>query len=165
VARFLGQEFAGRVSPRFGKTDWLPGTLISTSLVCAAWGYLVWSGSIQQIWPLLGISNQLLACIALCAGTTLIINRGKARYAWVTLVPLAFVGVATETAGWQLITRQFIPLLVRSGDPAKMFQGYLLSSLCGLAMIALVAIFADAAARWLRKPAAKLELRATPPQL
>jgi carbon starvation protein len=150
VARFLVQEFAGRVSPRFAKTDWLPGTLVSTSLVCAAWGYLVWTGSIQQIWPLLGISNQLLACIALCAGTTLIINRGKARYAWTTLAPLLFVGVATETAGYELITQQFVPHLIQSGDGAKAFQGYLLSSLCGLAMIALVAIFADSAARWLR---------------
>ena len=150
VARFLVQEFGGRVSPRFGKTDWLPGTLISTTVVCAAWGYLVWSGSIQQIWPLLGISNQLLACIALCCGTTLLINRGKARYAWVTLLPLTFVGIATETAGYQLIRGQFVPLLIRSGNPAKAFQGWLLSSLCALAMVALVAIFADAAARWLK---------------
>src|SRR5262245_816226 len=64
VARFLVQEFGGRVSPKFARTDWLPGTLISTSIVCMSWGYLVWSGSIQTIWPMLGISNQLLACIA-----------------------------------------------------------------------------------------------------
>jgi carbon starvation protein len=150
VARFLVQEFLGRRAPRFARTDWVPGTLISTGLVCAAWGYLVWTGSIQQIWPLLGISNQLLACIALCAGTTLIVNRGRSRYAWVTLVPLAFVGVATETAGFQLIRDQFIPTLIRSGDAAKIFQGWLLSSLCALAMIALVAILIDAGARWAR---------------
>jgi carbon starvation protein len=150
VARFLVQEFGARVSPKLGRTDWLPGTIVSTAAVCAAWGYLVWSGSIQQIWPLLGISNQLLACIALCAGTTLIINRGKARYAWVTLAPLLFVGVATETAGYQLITGMFIPRFVRSPRAGEVFQGWLLSILCGLAMIALIAIFADAATRWLR---------------
>jgi len=149
VARFLVQEMLGRLQPRLGRTDWLPGTVLSTSIVCGAWGYLVWTGSIQTIWPMLGISNQLLACIALCAATTLTINRGRARYAWVTLLPLAFVGVATETAGYQLIRDQFLPKLIRSGVPDKVFQGYLLSSVCVLAMVALVVIFLDSLRRWL----------------
>jgi carbon starvation protein len=152
VARFLVQEFLGRLAPQFGKPDWLPGTLLSTLLVCLSWGYLVLTGSIHTIWPMLGISNQLLACIALCAGTTMIINSGKGRYAFITLVPLAFVGVATETAGYQLITEQFIPKLIASGAPDKVFQGYLLSTLCGLAMVALVAIFFDSLVKWLRAP-------------
>src|SRR6185436_11164711 len=147
VARFLVQEFAGRIHPRLGKTDWLPGTIASTGLVCAAWGYLVWSGSIATIWPTLGIANQLLACIALCAATTMIVNRGKARYAWVTLTPLLFVGTATETAGYQLIKNQFIPKMIQSGKPALVFQGWLLSSVCALAMVALALIFLEAAAQ------------------
>ncbi len=150
VARFLVQEFAGRVSPRFGKPDWLPGTIFSTSVVCLAWGYLVWSGTIATLWPMLGISNQLLACIALCAGTTMIVNAGKIRYAWVTLVPLLFVGVATETAGYQLIRDSFIPKMIQSGKPNLVFQGWLLSSLCALAMAAMVFIFVDAATKWIR---------------
>jgi carbon starvation protein len=150
VARFLVQEFLGRVNPKLARTDWLPGTLLSTTLVCLSWGYLVWTGSISTIWPMLGISNQLLACIALCAATTLTINRGRAKYAWVTLLPLAFVGVATETAGYQLIRDQFVPKLIGSGAPEKMFQGYLLSGLCVLAMVALVAIFLASLTRWLK---------------
>jgi carbon starvation protein len=150
VARFLVQEFAGRIDPRFARTDWLPGTLISTTLVCGAWGYLVWTGSIATIWPMLGICNQLLACIALAAATTMIINRGKARYAWVTLGPLAFVGVVTETAGFQLVKNTFIPKMIGSGKPALVFQGYLLSTVCILCMIALVFITAQAASRWVR---------------
>ncbi|MFT3925192.1 MAG: carbon starvation protein A [Myxococcales bacterium] len=150
VARFLVQEFLGRVSPKLARTDWLPGTLFSTTLVCLSWGYLVWTGSISTIWPMLGISNQLLACIALCAATTLTINRGRSKYAWVTLLPLLFVGVATETAGYQLIRDQFIPKLIGSGVPDKMFQGYLLSSLCALAMVALIAIFLASLSRWLK---------------
>jgi carbon starvation protein len=151
VARFLVQEMVGRAHPRlaqFGKSDWLPGALISTALVCFGWVALVWSGSIATIWPLLGISNQLLACIALCAATTMIINSGRARYAWVTLVPLAFVGVATETAGFELITQTFIPKLIRGGKPV---QGWVLTSLCAMAMAALLAIFLDALARWVRR--------------
>jgi carbon starvation protein len=150
VARFLVQEFSGRIHPKLAKTDWLPSTLASTTLVCLAWGYLVWTGSIQQIWPLLGISNQLLACIALAAATTMIVNRGKARYAWTTLLPLAFVGVATEVAGYELITQQFVPLLIRSGAPEKVFRGWLLSALCAVAMVALIAIVVDAAFKWSR---------------
>jgi carbon starvation protein len=153
VARFLVQEFGGRFHPRFARTDWLPGTLISTGIVCLCWGYLVWTGSIATIWPMLGISNQLLACIALCAATTAMVNRGKARYAWVTVVPLAFVGVATETAGWQLITQQFVPKLIGSGKPGLVFQGWLLSTLCAMAMAALIWILIESLLRW-RRPAA-----------
>ncbi|MCC6750888.1 MAG: carbon starvation protein A, partial [Deltaproteobacteria bacterium] len=152
VARFLVQEFGGRVVPRFGRTDWMPGTLVSTGLVCLAWGYLVWTGSISTIWPMLGISNQLLACIALCAGGTMLVNQGKRRYLWVTLAPLLFVGVATELAGYQLVTEQFIPKLVGSGKPELVFQGYLLSTLCVLAMAALGLIFVFSARKWLRGP-------------
>jgi carbon starvation protein len=150
VARFLVQEFFGRASPRMARPDSLPGTLLSTGVVCLAWGYLVWTGSIQTIWPMLGISNQLLACIALCAATTLTINRGRAQYAWVTLAPLLFVGVATETAGYQLIRDQFYPKLIQSGQADKIFQGYLLSSLCAIAMAALVFIFLDSGRKWLK---------------
>jgi carbon starvation protein len=150
VARFLVQEFFGRFSPRLARPDYFPGTLLSTGVVCLAWGYLVWTGSIATIWPMLGISNQLLACIALCAATTLTINRGRAKYAWVTLLPLSFVGVVTETAGYQLIRDQFYPKLIKSGVGEKVFQGYLLSSLCALAMVALVFIFVDSARKWLK---------------
>ncbi len=150
VARFLVQEFAGRVHPKLGKTDWLPGALLSTGLVCGAWSYFVWTGSIATIWPMLGISNQLLACIALLAATTMIINRGKGRYAWVTLVPFSFVAVATQTAGFQLITGNFIPKMIKSGKPALVFQGWLLTFLCATAMAAMVIIFFEAATRWLR---------------
>jgi carbon starvation protein len=151
VARFLVQEFLGKFNPKLARPDWLPGTLLSTTLVVLGWGYLVWTGTIATIWPMLGISNQLLACIALCAATTITINRGRAKYAWVTLVPLLFVGIATETAGYQLIRDQFVAKLIQSGAPDKVFQGYLLAGLCALAMVALVAIFFASLNKW-RKP-------------
>ena len=154
VARFLVQEFGGRIHPKFAETSWMPGTIISTSLVCVSWGYFVWSGSIATIWPMLGISNQLLACIALCTATTIIINSGRAKYAWVTLTPMLFVGTATETAGYQLITQTFIPKMIKSGK--AVFQGYLLATLCALAMSAMIFIFIDAASKWVRA------FRATP---
>ena len=92
VARFLVQEFGGRFYPPFARQDWMPGTIISTSLVVVAWGYFIWTGSIGTIWPMFGISNQLLAVIALLIGTTIIIRSGRARLAWVTILPLTFLG-------------------------------------------------------------------------
>jgi carbon starvation protein len=149
VARFLVQEYFGHFSEKLARPDYFPGTLLSTTAVCVAWGYMVWTGTIATIWPIFGILNQLLACIALCAATTLMINRGRARYAWVTLLPFAFVSVATETAGYQLIRDQFIPKMIRSNLPDKVFQGYLLSTLCVLAMGSLLFIFLDSARKWL----------------
>jgi carbon starvation protein len=116
----------------------------------------VWTGSISTIWPMLGICNQLLACIALTAITTMLINQGKARYLWVTALPLAFVGIATETAGFELIRDTFIPKMIHSGKPGLVFQGWLLASVCALAMGALVFIVLEAAARW-RKVIARLK--------
>ena len=84
--------------------------MISTLLVVSAWGYFIWAGSISTIWPMFGIANQLLASVALAVGTTIIINVGRARYAWVTLVPLSFVSVTTLTAGVLSVRDNFWPM-------------------------------------------------------
>jgi carbon starvation protein len=103
VARFLIQEFGGYVYKPLGKKNWIPGIIISSLLVVAAWGYLISSGNISTIWPMFGVSNQLLAAIALGVGTTIIIKSGKIRYMWVTLLPMLFMFVTTITASWNLI--------------------------------------------------------------
>jgi carbon starvation protein len=103
IARFLLQEAMGKVHPQFEKTDWLPGAALSTLVVTAGWGLLVQTGSIDTIWPMFGIANQLLAVIALCLVTTLLINTGRARYIAITLVPMIFVTATTLTAGAKMI--------------------------------------------------------------
>jgi carbon starvation protein len=105
IARFLVQELGGRVWPRFGRPGWLPGAIVSTALVVLGWGYFIWTGSIDTIWPMFGIANQLLAVVALCVVTSTLVNSGRARYAWVPLLPLSFVITTTGTAGVQLILR------------------------------------------------------------
>src|SRR5919199_1301190 len=110
VARFLVGEFLGRFYRRLEEPTWMPGAFLTTALVVAGWAAFIWSGSISTIWPMFGIANQLLAAVALCVATTVIVNSGKARYAFVTIVPLAFVGTTTLVAGWKSITDNFWPL-------------------------------------------------------
>jgi carbon starvation protein len=148
VARFLVQEFGGRVYKPFGRTDWLPGTIVSTTLVVLAWSYFLWGGSISTIWPMFGIANQLLGAVALALGTTILINVGRARYAWVTLLPLSFLSVTTLSAGYLSVRDNFWPLAVGS-DPTKHIQGYLDSGLTVVMMAAVVVILVSAARRWL----------------
>ena len=102
VARFLLQEFFGAVYKPFAKPTWIPGMVITSAIVVFCWSYLIYSGNISSIWPLFGVSNQLLAAIAFGIGTTLIIKAGRVRYAWTTFVPMVFMYVTTFTAAYQL---------------------------------------------------------------
>jgi carbon starvation protein len=147
IARFVVQELAGRLHAPLARPDWLPGNIAATLLVVVAWGAILMTGSIGTIWPMFGIANQLLASAALCVGTTVMINAGRARYAFVTLLPLAWVGSTTLVAGWKSITGNFLPLAL---DPAsgKQVQGWVDAGLTTLLMVCLLLILAESVRRW-----------------
>jgi len=103
VARFLLQELGSHVYAPLGRPRWMPGIIATSLLVVAAWAYLIHSGSISTIWPMFGVSNQLLSAIAFGVGTTIIIKSGKAKYAWTTFIPMVFMLTTTLTASYELI--------------------------------------------------------------
>ena len=144
VARFLVQEYVGRVWKPMERTDWLPGNLLSTGLVVFAWAYFIWTGNISTIWPMFGTANQLLAAVALAVATAALINAGKVRYVWVTLVPLVFVAVTTIYAGVLNITDNFLPL---SRVPGKELLGWVNVTLTSVILCCVVVVLVETGRR------------------
>jgi carbon starvation protein len=146
VGRFLLQEFGGRIWKPLARTDWLPGTIGTTIVVVMGWAYFIWTGNISSIWPLFGVANQLLAVVALAVATTIVINLGRAKYAWVTFLPLCFLATTTLTAGYLSIRDNFWPMAVGS-NPAVQVQGYVNSICTGIMLVCAVIILAATAYR------------------
>jgi carbon starvation protein len=146
VARYVLQELMGKVYKPLGNNAWWPSNLSATTLVVAGWGYLIWTGNISTIWPLFGTGNQLLATIALAVSTTFLINMKKVRYAWLTFIPMCFVGTTTISAGVLGIQSTFWPLRLK---PGMYFAGILDTTLMVIFITGVVLVLIDAIRRWI----------------
>jgi carbon starvation protein len=144
IARFMVQEAMGKAHPALGRTDWLPGAAFATAVVTAGWGLLVYTGSIDTIWPMFGIANQLLAVLALALVTTLLVNSGRGRYAPVTLLPMLFVVSTTMTAGVKMVGTSF-PAMYQSEQEVK---AVLCIGLTVFVMASVGTLLLLAASRW-----------------
>lgn len=139
VGRYLLQEVLGQVIPKFHDRKWIPGVIISSFIFTFAWGYLLYTGEISTIWPLFGMSNQLLAATGLIIGTTLLIKMGKRKYMWITAIPgLAMIPI-TFYAGYLNILNY---LAMHSP------QGYLLTIISIILMILLALVLFEAIYKW-----------------
>jgi carbon starvation protein len=146
IGRFILQDTIGKVYKPFQKTNWLPGNLLASGLIVFCWGYFIYTGTVSTIWPMFGTANQLLACIALAIGTSFIINRGRVKYAWVTIIPMIFVGITTLTAGILNIKNIYLPQAMAEGTR---LPGLINLVLTVSIMICLVIIIADASPGWI----------------
>lgn len=137
VGRFFLQEMLGSVIPKFNDKNWTPGIIISSLLFTFAWGYLVFTGNVSSIWPLFGISNQLLAACGLIVCTTMLIRLNRGKYALCSAIPGVFMAVITFWAGYIQVTTIYIPK-----------EQYLLASLAIIAMVLMFAVFIGAFRKW-----------------
>ncbi|MGG0737297.1 carbon starvation protein CstA [Niallia taxi] len=109
VARYLIQDFFGEVYKPLKRVDWLPGNIFASALACLAWGYLLFSGDIGSVWALFGVSNQLMASIGLIVGATVILKiADKRSYILTCLIPLAYLFVTVNAAGYWMITNVYL---------------------------------------------------------
>ena len=103
------QDMLGNIWPKMGQTSWWPSVFLTSGLVVAGWGYFLYigvidpNGGVNILWPLFGIANQMLAAIALCVGTGILVKSGKLKYAWITALPLVWLVTITSTAAWQKV--------------------------------------------------------------
>jgi carbon starvation protein len=171
VGRFMLQDLLGHLSAPLGRTSWMPGVIATSAAVVAAWGYFLVQGvrdplgGINSLWPLFGISNQLLAAIALCVATTILLKMHGARFMWITCVPLVWLVGATFTAAWQKI---FSPLpaigflaqadkleaALHAGTAANaatqtlIFNARLDAAVCGVFLVLVAVILVDSVRVW-----------------
>lgn len=139
VGRFFLQEMAGKVIPQFNDKNWRPGIIISSFIFTFLWGYLAYTGDIKSIWPLFGMSNQLLASCALIVCTTMLIRMNKGKYALCTAIPGILLAIVTFWAAFLQITQSYIPQ-----------KDYLKAGLGTLVVLLMIIIFIGAFRKWIQ---------------
>jgi carbon starvation protein len=147
IGRFIIQEAMGKIYKPFARTNNLTGNLIASFLFVIPWAYFIYTGSVSTIWPMFGTANQLLATIALAVGTSFIINHGKKQYAWLTIIPMIFVGITTLTACWLNITDIYWPQIAIDSTYATGLVNLVLTLII---MVSAVVIISNAVPKWIK---------------
>ena len=174
VGRFMLQDLLGHVHAPLGRTGWMPGVIGASAAIVLAWGYFLYEGvldplgGINSLWPLFGIANQLLAAIALCVATTVFVKMHRAKYMWITCVPLAWLVIVTFSAAWEkifsdqprlgfmaeatrlqaLLDAGAVPAAKIAAVQAQIFNAHLDAFLCAVFMILVAIILIDSTRVW-----------------
>jgi carbon starvation protein len=163
VGRFMLQDAVGHLWQPLGRTSWYPSVLATSALIVGAWGYFLWQGvrdplgGINSLWPLFGIANQLLAAVALCVATSIIIKMHRAKYALVTIAPLAWLVVVTFTASWHKIfdpdprigfLAQARQIAEVGGNARLIFNNRLDAAVTGLLIVMVALILIESVRDW-----------------
>ena len=148
VARFLLREMWGRFDRRSRAPTGCRARSSTTLIIVWSWGYFIYTGQIDTIWPMFGVANQLLGCVALATASTILIRTGKARLVWVTAAPLAFLAVNTLYGGFLNIRDNFWPRTL-SADQQVQTQGYILSVLTAIMIVMALIILGNAVMKWM----------------
>ncbi len=177
VARFMLQDALAHVYKPLGRTSWYPSILATSALVVAAWGYFLWQGvkdplgGINSLWPLFGISNQLLATVALCVATTIIVKMHRTKYVLVTLTPLAWLVAITFTASWHKVfdpsprigflaqARQLAAGPTTSETARLIFNNRLDAVVTGILVVMVALVLLESTRQWLEILRGKKESR------
>jgi carbon starvation protein len=174
VGRFMVQDALGHVWKPLGRTSWYPSILATSALIVGAWGYFLWQGvrdplgGINSLWPLFGIANQLLAIVAFCVATTIIIKMGKARYAAVTLAPLIWLVAVTFTASWHKVFDSNVrigflsharQLVASNGNARLIFNDRLDATVTGILILMIGLILIESAIGWIQVLSGRKEAR------
>jgi carbon starvation protein len=174
VGRFMLQDLLGHVYKPLGRTGWMPGVIGASGAIVLAWGYFLIQGvrdplgGINSLWPLFGIANQLLAAIALCVATTVLVKMHRARFMWITCLPLAWLVVICYTAAWQKIFSDAprlgflalasqleaalaagkVPVSQIAATQAQIFNNRLDAVMCGIFLVLVTTILLDSIRLW-----------------
>ena len=172
VGRFMLQDLLGHMYKPLGRTAWMPGMLVTSAAIVLAWGYFLYQGvldplgGINSLWPLFGIANQLLAAIAFCVATTILVKMHGARYMWITCVPLAWLVTVTFSAGYEkifsdqprlgfLAEAAKVQAALDAGTIANMaaartqiFNAHLNAFMCGIFLVLVTTILIDSVRVW-----------------
>ncbi len=174
VGRFMMQDLLGHVWKPLGRTSWMPGVIGTSAAIVLAWGYFLYQGvrdplgGINSLWPLFGIANQLLAAVALCVATTILLKMHRLKYVWITATPLVWLVIVTFTAGWQkifsnvprigflaraaqlqsLIDSGTVPAAKLAETRALILNERLDAVLCGLFLVLVTTILVDSIRVW-----------------
>ena len=164
IGRFLLQETVGKVYPKFARPDWLPGALIASGVITLGWGVLIYTGSVATIWPMFGVANQSLAILALAIVTTWLVNTGKGKWSFVTIIPMLWVCSTTLTAATMLVTDRF-PKMIDDGHKLgaagnmAVITGYLSIAMTVFVVSCVGAVVLWSAARWVGVAMGKIPTR------